>query len=361
MSKQRIFLSKNKSIEIIKYVWDSITFSIYVNQKCQTEFITRERMRDIDNSLDIQKEIDLLESIIEDSQNQVELNQSKEINIFKTLCDKTYNNKKEINIHKEILDKNTLEILPLIENFKDNYFLSWWTAISLILWHRKSIDLDIFSNWNPLSQWEIESILKQSKFRESIRKDSKWHYLFSNERCDFSLNNVDVTLFDSSQNLNPHIFTYIPVENTCKEFPLSFPNLKTLGATKLLAMMFRTKNKDLYDIFLIHKSWISIQCMLEETYKIYWQTVNIWNLLELTEYKFKNEKDLDIYEKIDWLIPNPPSFWVIKKFIQEDLKKEILKFVWNNFDKYNNIYTWWYEKWDSFLSNIGYKFNFFKK
>lgn len=44
-----------------------------------------------------------------------------------------------------ILDKKRLEILPLLENFKKDFYLAGGTGLALQLGHRDSIDFDFFS------------------------------------------------------------------------------------------------------------------------------------------------------------------------------------------------------------------------
>ena len=46
--------------------------------------------------------------------------------------------------HKEILNGKQIELLPLIGEFKREYYIVGDTAIALYLGHRRSIDYDLF-------------------------------------------------------------------------------------------------------------------------------------------------------------------------------------------------------------------------
>ena len=47
-------------------------------------------------------------------------------------------------MHKEILNSNQLELLPVMEQFKREFYLVGGTAIALHIGHRRSIDFDLF-------------------------------------------------------------------------------------------------------------------------------------------------------------------------------------------------------------------------
>src|SRR5680860_1542763 len=47
-----------------------------------------------------------------------------------------------------ILDKKRQDILPLLKNFKDDFYLAGGTGLALQLGHRDSVDFDFFSNFD---------------------------------------------------------------------------------------------------------------------------------------------------------------------------------------------------------------------
>ena len=47
-------------------------------------------------------------------------------------------------MHLEILNKEQLDLLPILSQFKREYYLVACTAIALHIGHRESIDFDLF-------------------------------------------------------------------------------------------------------------------------------------------------------------------------------------------------------------------------
>ena len=59
-------------------------------------------------------------------------------------------------MHNEILSVTQLELLPLVKQFKREFFLVGGTAIALYIGHRQSIDFDLFKFSSlPLNNNEI--------------------------------------------------------------------------------------------------------------------------------------------------------------------------------------------------------------
>ena len=57
-------------------------------------------------------------------------------------------------MHEEVLNKEQVELLPLLKEFKREFFLVGGTAIALQIGHRRSIDFDLFK-LNPLKHKAI--------------------------------------------------------------------------------------------------------------------------------------------------------------------------------------------------------------
>lgn len=51
-------------------------------------------------------------------------------------------------MHKEILNKDQIDLLPLLKEFKREFYLVGGTAIALYLGHRRSIDFGFILNLN---------------------------------------------------------------------------------------------------------------------------------------------------------------------------------------------------------------------
>ena len=71
--------------------------------------------------------------------------------------------------HKEILSNKQTELLPLVSEFKREYYLVGGTAIALYLGHRRSIDFDLFK-YAPLNRKKnLEKIEDTPK--EDVKKE----------------------------------------------------------------------------------------------------------------------------------------------------------------------------------------------
>lgn len=200
-------------------------------------------------------------------------------------------------MHKEVLYKNQIEIISILEIFNKSFYLAWWTAIALILWHRKSLDFDLFSS-KQIDKNKIVKKLKENDFKIS-------RILVDNSKDELSLiiSWVKIT------------FLYYPfdikLENTNKFEKIKLPTIETLWAMKFYTLWRRWKRKDYVDIYSILKSGISFN-----------------NISKLTESIFKwayNEKllreqlcyfdDIDFSEEVDYIWEN---IWEdeIKSFLE---------------------------------------------
>ena len=51
-------------------------------------------------------------------------------------------------MHKEVLTENQLQLMPILSEFKREFYLVGGTAIALHIGHRRSIDFDLFKEKN---------------------------------------------------------------------------------------------------------------------------------------------------------------------------------------------------------------------
>ncbi len=82
-------------------------------------------------------------------------------------------------MYRDLLYDNQFEVILILSLFSRDFYLAWWTAIALQLWHRKSLDFDLFSykkidnnsivNKIKNGWYEIERILIDNK-----RKSLQW-------------------------------------------------------------------------------------------------------------------------------------------------------------------------------------------
>lgn len=143
--------------------------------------------------------------------------------------------------HYEILSKKQKETLSFIDSFKNEFFLVWWTAIALMLWHRKSIDFDLFiPNSESLPMRKISTILKNHDYKIITKTD--FHY-------EIFLNWVKITFFAYLYN--------IPDQRKIQWDYFKTIDLLHLSSMKADALWKRAKWKDYVDLyFLIKKLWL---------------------------------------------------------------------------------------------------------
>jgi len=144
-------------------------------------------------------------------------------------------------MHKEIFNNDQIDLLPLIKQFKREFYLVGGTAIALHLGHRRSIDFDLF---------------KPGKLRLSriLKKISAGNcpYIVTRrvgEQLNLTISDVKLTFFE---------YPY-PIEVKCKfEDSIRLPGLLELAAMKAFALGRRSKWKDYVDLYYILRDHFSI-------------------------------------------------------------------------------------------------------
>lgn len=90
-------------------------------------------------------------------------------------------------MHKEILNSNQLELLPVMEQFKREFYLVGGTAIALLIGHRRSIDFDLFK-MSTLNHKKNLDKLNTSVFSYTVTRRVE-------EQMNLIINGVKVTFF----------------------------------------------------------------------------------------------------------------------------------------------------------------------
>ena len=189
-------------------------------------------------------------------------------------------------MHPNILCKEQQELLPLIQQFKREFYLVGGTAIALQIGHRRSIDFDLFklSNLNASKTLKKLDITK-IPYTITRRVDGQINLI---------INSVKLTFFQYPYSIEAKL-----------EFEkyVRMPDLITLAAMKAYALGYRSKWKDYVDLYFIIKDHYSVQDIADEATKIYGN--------HFAEKLFRQQlafhKDIDYREEVDYLIPNPPK------------------------------------------------------
>src|SRR3989338_4093187 len=160
--------------------------------------------------------------------------------------------------HYEILDKQRQEFLPKFAIFKNRFYLAGGTALSLYLGHRDSIDFDFFTSTDfdsPTLMEELRTIFQGSKIEEKMSQLNT---------LTLKIDEVDVSFFKINENM---------LEPFVETGHLSLASLSDIGCMKLNALLGRSVFKDYIDLYVICKTVIPLNVLLEKA-KIKYPTVD---------------------------------------------------------------------------------------
>lgn len=200
-------------------------------------------------------------------------------------------------MHQEILVKEQIELLSLIQSFRENFGLVGGTAIALYIGHRQSVDFDLFTN-KEFDNFKIRSIISKSHTIENVLLDEKGQYTVMVNRVRFT-------------------FLYYPFPiHFSKDFNavIKLPDLLVLAAMKAYALGRRAKWKDYVDLYFVMKRHFPIRKIVVKARKIFGA--------EFNEKSFRSQlayfKDIDYTEKVVYLKGHTID--------DEDIKKELIEF-----------------------------------
>ncbi|TRX41506.1 nucleotidyl transferase AbiEii/AbiGii toxin family protein [Flavobacterium restrictum] len=197
-------------------------------------------------------------------------------------------------MHLEILSNEQTELLPVLSQFKREYYLVGGTAIALHIGHRESIDFDLFKQ---------KSIRKKDVYTKLKNVDYKVSFADYNQ-INMLSNGVKITFFS---------FPYaVPLDSELKGV-LKMPDLLTLAAMKAFALGRRSKWKDYVDLYFIIKFHFSFSLIAKKAKDVFKD--------EFIEKQFIAQlgyfKGINYDEEVTFLIPNPPTEEEIQEFLTE--------------------------------------------
>ena len=199
-------------------------------------------------------------------------------------------------MHSEILNERQTELLPLMSQFRREYYLVGGTAIALYIGHRRSIDFDLFK----------PSLINHKRNLDKISAMPFTHTVTRRvtEQMNLIVNDVKVTFFQYP----------FPVEPTAKfEAYFRLPSLLQLAAMKAYALGRRSKWKDYVDLYFLLSSHFTIADITTCATQLFGEL--------FSEKMFRSQlcyfDDIDYTEAVDWLIPNPPTDDEIKQALTE--------------------------------------------
>lgn len=205
-------------------------------------------------------------------------------------------------MHSEVLNDKQLDLLPLMAQFRREYYLVGGTAIALYIGHRRSIDFDLFKSTAINHKRNLDK-LSASPFAHLVTRRVA-------EQMNVIINDVKVTFFQYP----------FPIEPT-EKFQATFrmPSLLQLAAMKAYALGRRSKWKDYVDLFFLLRDHFSINEISATASLLFGELYS--------EKLFRSQlcyfEDIDYTEVVDYIIPNPPTDKLIKQYLTDIAIQEV--------------------------------------
>jgi hypothetical protein len=199
-------------------------------------------------------------------------------------------------MHFEILSEQQKELLPLVAQFKREYYLVGGTAIALHIGHRQSIDFDLFKKTKLRKSDIYQKIHSKSGNIINGYEDSK--------QLNLIINSVKFTFFN---------FPYeVPRNSELKDI-IKMPDLLTLASMKAFALGRRAKWKDYVDLYFLIKYHFSIREISAKASEIFKDEFSA----KLFRVQLSYFKNINYDEEITFLVENPPTEEEVKAFLIE--------------------------------------------
>jgi len=215
-----------------------------------------------------------------------------------------------VELNKKVLTKEsfeTLESIMLNPNF-NNFYLAGGTALALQLGHRKSIDLDFFS---------------QKEFNTGLTNDLKTKNITDYKVVSLSDNSIELIINNTKIFFFYFAFPLFKKLKTISNIRLADP--MNIGLMKLLALQGRSSRKDIIDLYLIDQQVIPLEKLLnifEEHFPK--ESFNSYSSLKgLIDEKFLESEPMPMMlQQIDWQTALSRVEEKVVKHIQGIIKKE---------------------------------------
>ena len=153
-------------------------------------------------------------------------------------------------MHIKIFNPNQVQILPLVKQFKREFYL----AIALHIGHRRSIDFDLFK-YSPIKPKSILQTISGFGSEYIVTRRVT-------EQLNVNVNNVKFTFYQFPFKINA---------SERLEDILRLPNLLDLAAMKAYALSRRSKWKDYVDLYFILKEHFTVKQISERTTGLFGQ------------------------------------------------------------------------------------------
>lgn len=193
----------------------------------------------------------------------------------------------------QIFNQNQELLLPLVKQFKKEFYLVGGTAIALHIGHRRSIDFDLFK-YSPIKRKNILKVVSDFDYPYNVTRSVY-------EQLNLNIKEVKFTFFQ------------FPFKIAAKEKlddVLRLPNLLDLAAMKAYALGRRSKWKDYVDLYFILKDHYTVQQISDRTTVLFGQLFSE----KLFRAQLSYFEDIDYTEPVEFLV-QPVSDKEIKDFL----------------------------------------------
>ena len=196
-------------------------------------------------------------------------------------------------MHIQIFNPDQVQLLPLVKQFKKEFYLVGGTAIALHIGHRRSIDFDLFK-FSPIKPKNIIQTITDFEVPYIVTRRVT-------EQLNATVKDVKFTFYQ-------YPFKISAPENL--ENILRLPTLLDLAAMKAYALGRRSKWKDYVDLFFILKTHFSIKQISDRTTELFGQLFSE----KLFRAQLSYFDDIDYTEPVEFIAPAVPND-EIKEFL----------------------------------------------
>jgi len=197
-------------------------------------------------------------------------------------------------MHDEILNDGQRKLLPLMSQFRREFYLVGGTAIALHLGHRRSIDFDMFKMSGLNHKKNLDKIVAAGFEYQVTRRVE--------EQMNLIVNGVKLTFFQ-------YPFPVVPEDKFEDVFRL--PSLLSLAAMKAYALGRRSKWKDYVDLYFLLTEHFGIEEVSAKATELFGDLFSE----KLFRAQLSFFDDIDYTEQVEWLVANPPT--------DEDIKNRL--------------------------------------
>lgn len=206
-------------------------------------------------------------------------------------------------MHQEALNENTRAVWEKCEFLKDDFYLAGGTALALQLGHRRSIDLDFFSD-TPIKKTLLKTL--EEKFKSTISPMVR-----NPDELTVQIQGVKTT------------FLHYPFPLLEKAVPISVVSLasvRDIASMKAYALGRRGTLKDYIDLYAIFsRQLVTLKTVIDDANKKYSETFNDRLFCEQLLYTDDIED-----EPIEWFA-EPVSLSTMKNFFKNLISTDLNK------------------------------------